>query len=291
MTQNAPETQAEPAGIDSHVYILDPARFAYAEGIGYRPLPHEIGPAAQLMEDASAQGFWGALAVQSSPYAYDNRAVIDAAHNSAGRIRFIGMFRPATTAADLARLMPQGLVGCRFNLVDFDGDGLVHAAAGPLLSALSELRLWTEVTASPRNWAELIPMFRAHRSPLLVDHLGGCLAGGQGPLLPDHDTLRRLADLEDVCLKISSVNRISMQREAFSDLDDLVADAVDLFGLDRLVWGSGWPFINQARPVDYTALTDALRRWFPDRDDRHRLIWDTPSRLFGFQRPGSEKRD
>ena len=175
--------------------------------------------------------------------------------------------------------------------LDFDGDGLVHAAAGPLLSALSELRLWTEVTASPRNWAELIPMFRAHRSPLLVDHLGGCLAGGQGPLLPDHDTLRRLADLEDVCLKISSVNRISMQREAFSDLDDLVADAVDLFGLDRLVWGSGWPFINQARPVDYTALTDALRRWFPDRDDRHRLIWDTPSRLFGFQRPGSEKRD
>jgi predicted TIM-barrel fold metal-dependent hydrolase len=35
--------------------------------------------------------------------------------------------------------------------------------------------------------------------------------------------------------------------------------------------------------MDYGPLLAALSRIFPDPDDQHRLLWQTPARLLGFE--------
>jgi hypothetical protein len=60
---------------------------------------------------------------------------------------------------------------------------------------------------------------------------------------------------------------------------------VDAFTLDNCMWASDWPFLRARERVDYGPLLTLVEQLFPDAADRRKLFWDTPSRLFGFDRP------
>jgi len=55
------------------------------------------------------------------------------------------------------------------------------------------------------------------------------------------------------------------------------------FGPDRLVWGSDWPHTQHREIANYTAAHAALADWVPDAAERHRILVDTPARLFKFK--------
>ena len=40
--------------------------------------------------------------------------------------------------------------------------------------------------------------------------------------------------------------------------------------------------------VDYGPVTTCIKRWLPDPEDRRKVLWDNPQRLFGF---GLERGD
>ena len=56
----------------------------------------------------------------------------------------------------------------------------------------------------------------------------------------------------------------------------------DAFGFDACVWGSDWPFLRAGERVDYGLLLKLVEQLFPHREDRRKLLWETPRRLFGF---------
>jgi predicted TIM-barrel fold metal-dependent hydrolase len=55
------------------------------------------------------------------------------------------------------------------------------------------------------------------------------------------------------------------------------------FTTERCVWGSDWPFLRASSRIDYGPQLGALSRWLPDQHERTRVLWDNPSRIFGFQ--------
>jgi predicted TIM-barrel fold metal-dependent hydrolase len=66
-------------------------------------------------------------------------------------------------------------------------------------------------------------------------------------------------------------------------VDPFIEAAINAFTLDHCVWGSDWPFVRMDERVDYGPTLNCLGRWLPDAADRDRVLWETPSRLFGFK--------
>ncbi|MGE0846603.1 MAG: amidohydrolase [Flavobacteriaceae bacterium] len=275
---------AEPAPfIDSHFYIVDPARFPFAPGRqGYQPKPHEIGQVDDYVARMDGRGIARAVAIQPSPYAFDSSPVVDAVTRHGGRLRAVGVFPSETPAAALAALKERGIVGARFNIADFQRDALAGPAAERYLAVLAELGLFAEIYALPEQWPDLYEVVRRSGVRVVIDHFGCGNDRQLNPVLATRGHLERLADLGDSYVKLTSANRLSHKPETFDDLDPVVGMLRDLFGPDRMLWGSGWPFLNAPRPVTYEVLTGNFRRWFPDEADRRRILGDVPARLFSF---------
>ena len=83
-------------------------------------------------------------------------------------------------------------------------------------------------------------------------------------------------------VKLSGPFRSSVQGYPYTDTDRFVTACIEAFTLDRCVWGSDWPFVRMDERVDYGPPLTCLYRWLPDEKDRRKVLWETPSRLFGF---------
>lgn len=69
----------------------------------------------------------------------------------------------------------------------------------------------------------------------------------------------------------------------YRDVDPFIAVAIEAYTLERCVWGSDWPFVRMDERMDYGPPLTCLPRWLPDPQDRRKVLWDTPARLFGFK--------
>jgi predicted TIM-barrel fold metal-dependent hydrolase len=83
-------------------------------------------------------------------------------------------------------------------------------------------------------------------------------------------------------VKLSGPFRCSQEGYPYRDVDPFIAAAIDVYTLDRCIWGSDWPFVRMDERVDYGPPLACLQRWLPAEEDRHTVLWRTPARLFGF---------
>jgi predicted TIM-barrel fold metal-dependent hydrolase len=49
------------------------------------------------------------------------------------------------------------------------------------------------------------------------------------------------------------------------------------------MWGSDWPFLRAPERIDYGTILALMEQLVPGVDDRRKIMWDTPARLFGFE--------
>ena len=68
----------------------------------------------------------------------------------------------------------------------------------------------------------------------------------------------------------------------YLDVDPYIEAAIEAFTLDACVWGSDWPWVRMDERMDYGPVYACLNRWLPDPQDRVKVLWETPARLFGF---------
>ena len=71
-----------------------------------------------------SHGISHGLAVQPSGYGYNNAALLDSVRQSKGRLKGIAVVPPGIGEGKLHELKDAGVVGVRFNLVDFNPTGL-----------------------------------------------------------------------------------------------------------------------------------------------------------------------
>ena len=75
--------------------------------------------------------------------------------------------------------------------------------------------------------------------------------------------------IERVCWHAAIVRRIEQHH-------------IEAFTLDACVWASDWPFLKASKRIDYGPLLKLVQNLVPGEDDRHKLLWETPRKLFGF---------
>jgi predicted TIM-barrel fold metal-dependent hydrolase len=269
--------------IDTHAHIIDPARFPFAAGPGYKPKAHEHGTAEAYCATLDANGVAHALLVQPSGYGYDNGAMLDAMARFPGRFKAIAVVDPATSERDLRDFAEKGVVGVRFNLQSYRGDALDGPEAERFLARLEALGWFAQVFADDAKWVRVAPLLRRSGVKVLVDHFG-VSDPSAGLAQPGFAAVLDLGREGRAAVKLSAPFRISRRPGEFSDLDPFVAALVGAFGIEGCVWGSDWPFLDLPDGPSYTASLGAVGRWLDTTERREAVLSANPARLFGFGR-------
>jgi predicted TIM-barrel fold metal-dependent hydrolase len=221
------------------------------------------------------------LLVQPSCYGVDNAAMLDAIAGSRGRFGGIAVVAPDVSERQLAALADRGVVGVRFNLVNYDRHAIAKAAAAGLLDRLRDLACFAQIFAQDEQWPELAALLRRSKVKVLIDHFDvRDIAAGV-----DSAGFRSVLELGRsgiAAVKLSAPFRLVSRPGAYGELDGFAAALLDAFGVDGCVWGSDWPFLAVPDAPRYGDLLAVPARWLADPTDRLRVLRHNPIRLFGF---------
>jgi predicted TIM-barrel fold metal-dependent hydrolase len=266
--------------IDCHAHVLDPGRFPYSPDVAYKPSGQEIGTADQFVHVLETYGVSHALLVQpNSGYGRDNACLLDAIARYPTIFKGIAIVDRDASTDDLKALQRQGIVGVAFNPTVY-GNGY-YAETLPLIRRLADLDMFLQLQvehdlfAMYRPWIETVPI------KVLIDHCARPTPSA-GLAQPGFSDLLALSETGRVSVKLSGYAKFAQTPYPFPDTLPLVRALVGAFGLDHCMWASDWPYLRATDRQDYGPLLKLTEQLFPDAADRHQLLWETPSRLFGF---------
>jgi predicted TIM-barrel fold metal-dependent hydrolase len=274
--------------IDCHIHAIDPVRFPYAADTPYRPSGQEIAPAAHLIGVLDAFNVEHALIVgTNSGYGTDSRLLLDALQLGNGRFKGVAVVENDVDLRELERLKAAGVVGVAFN-APFHGTDYYRDTA-PLIEKLVDLGLFLQIQVEQDQLLALLPLIEKSTVRLVIDHCGRPVVE-QGVTHRAFQALLAIGRERDAHVKLSGYYKFSRQPYPYADTWPFMAALVEAFTLDRCVWGSDWPFLRADVRMDYGPLLAALSQIFPDPDDQHRLLWQTPARLLGFEAQFTSQR-
>jgi L-fuconolactonase len=138
----------------------------------------------------------------------------------------------------------------------------------------------TELTAA-------LATVRAHPDVgFVIDHLAKPPIHS-GELGPWQSLLRPFGELENVACKVSGlVTEANWATWTVDDLKPYVESAIEIFGPDRLMFGSDWPVCLLA--ASYEEVVDAARSTTAGLSpgERDQLFGETARRVYGLDRAG-----
>lgn len=245
---------AGPPRIDAHQHFWALSRGDYGwlrpEMV---PIHRDFAPADldPLLREA---GIAGTIAVQAAPTEAETHYLLDLAAGCGTILGVVGWSDlEAADAPGRIRALAADplLVGLRPMVHDIaDDDWLLRPALGPAVAEMQSQGLVFDALVRPRHLPRLIRFAQAHPGlPVVVDHLAkpaiaaGPESAGWGAWARD---MASLAAMPQVSCKLSG-----MATEAGPDWDverlrPFARLALELFGPDRLLWGSDWPVLRLA---------------------------------------------
>jgi L-fuconolactonase len=271
--------RAEPrvGAIDTHTHFYDTGR---PQGV---PWP---GPSDELLYRphlpgafeavARPHGVVGTIAVEASPWPEDNQWVLELAEDHPIIVGFVGNLQAGRPgfAADLERYAGHPLfLGLRFGAGAL-ARGLGEAAFESDVRRVAERRFTLDLLGGASMLSDAARLARlAPELPIVLNHLpfpewdGD--PGAAGRALAD------LVRLPNVHAKVSGVVRRAGEVViADPDFHRPALDALwDLFGPDRLLFGSNWPVSERIAP--YSVVHGVVADYLSSRgsEDAERFFW------------------
>ena len=256
--------------VDAHHHLWDPARGEYPWMTGeFAPLRREYAP-EHLRPELAAHHVQATVVVQVRADVGETRDLLELATRHrflAGVVGWVDLTsRHVARRLAALRAGPGGqhLVGVRHNVADErDPQWLLRADVQRGLDAIAEAGLAFDLEVGPRELAAAARVAAGHPDlRFVLDHLGKppIAAGGSGPWR------RGFADVAaagNVWCKLSGlVTEADWAAWTTADLAPYVREAVDRFGVSRLLFGSDWPVCELA--ASYGQVLNAMRHALPD---------------------------
>lgn len=268
--------------IDCHAHVIDPANFPYSARVAYRPAGQEIGTTAQFLQVMECHGVKHALLVQpNSGYGSDNSCMLDAVAKSDGRFKGIAIVDLEADVATLKEFKAQGIVGAAINPTFHGND--YYKNADSLMKRLADLDMFLDLQVEKDQFLMYEPWIERIPVKVLIDHTGRPTPPA-GLSEPAFAAMLRLAKTRRVSVKISGYAKFAEMPYPFEDCWPFVRAIADAFTLDHCMWASDWPYLRAPERQDYGPLVQLAGQLFPNANDRRKLFWETPNRLFKFAR-------
>ena len=266
--------------IDCHCHILDPRRYPYAADVKYRPGGQEIGSEVQFNALCEAYNVSHAVLVgPNSGYGEDNRCLLDVIERSRGRFKGIAVVHNDASSESLTSLKAKGIVGIAINATYHSAD--YYANLKPLIRRLADLDMFLNIQVEGDQLTELAHLIHNSGVKMLIDHSGRPVLE-HGLSQAGFAMLCAMGKNERAVIKLSGLAKFSRAEFPYEDTWPFVRALVDSFGPDRCIWGSDWPFLRAPERLDYGVLLSLVDKLFPNAQQRQKLLWDNPHRLFGF---------
>lgn len=275
----APKLLLPPGSCDAHCHIFGPAgRFPYAPERTFTPLD---APKEQLRALHAHLGLTRAVVVQSSCHGHDHRVLLDALAAGGGRVRGVALIGETTSRAEVEELHRAGVRAFRLNFLPHLRSRPTHTEIDAVLERVDGLGWAAQLHVRGDDLPGLTDVVRALPGRVVIDHMGRVdLTAGRDS--PATRTLRTLLDTGDVWVKVSGVDRISLQGPPYTDAVTLAASLV-AHAPERVVWGTDYPHVNiTGDPPDDGLLVDLLEHIAPEPAVLQRLLVTNPTELFDF---------
>ena len=268
-----------PGAIDAHCHILGPGEvFPYAAERKYTPCD---ATKEKLWALRDHLGFERNVIVQASCHGTDNRALLDALENSAGRARGVVSVEKTVTDERLQALHNAGVRGVRFNFVKRLVDTLPHQTLAEIAERISALGWHTVIYFESQDLAPLYDFFSSLPGTVVVDHMGRPDVGLPVDGADFELFLKLLSDNDNFYSKVSCPDRLSkLGPPKYSDVLPFAKTLIEGFP-GRVLWGTDWPHPNMKTHMpDDGKLVDIIPLIASTSTLQHKLLVDNPMSLY-----------
>ena len=269
-----------PAGaVDAHCHVFGPGdTFPFAEKRKYTPCD---APKEKLWALRDHLGFSRNVIVQATCHGADNRALVDALHDSDGKARGVATVDRSITDAELKTLHAAGVRAVRFNFVKRLVDALPFDSLVEIAERIKPLGWHIVIYFEATELPELYDFFTALPTTVVVDHMGrpDVSKAVDGP---EFDLFVKLmTEHTNFWSKVSCPERLSLEGPPhYSDVIPFAKCIVESFP-ERVLWGTDWPHPNMKNHMpDDGHLVDLIPHIAPTVDLQRKLLIDNPMRLY-----------
>ena len=280
--------------IDTHIHLYDPSR---PEGLPWPPKTDSILYKPALPDRyktvINGLGIRGAIAIECSPWESDNDWLLKAASQDPIIVGVIGDLVPGSSsfrktldrisANSLFRGIRYGNLWDRNLLVDMSKTGFIED-----LKALSQAKL---VLDSANPDAELILALvrikdRIPELTVVLDHLPNAQIPSETVAQKEYSAnLERLRDSPRVFVKLSEIpTRVNDEVQLDSSFYKQKLDTLwDLFGENRVLFGSDWP--NSDHLANYLQTLELIRKYVEakGRTAEEKFLWRNSISAYNWQ--------
>jgi predicted TIM-barrel fold metal-dependent hydrolase len=257
--------------IDTHVHVFakDQSQFPYHPNAPFRPPP---APIEQYIEQMDKMAIDRAVLVHPEPYQSDHRYLLYCLEKHPERLKGTCLFDPEAPDSpralrELVQKQPR-IVALRIHAYRPDKvPSILSAPVQTLWQRAGALGLVMQMHIVPRYARDVEELVKIYSDiDVLIDHLGRPAQSDE----EEYEYVLRLAQFDNVYMKLSGVRYISKEPFPHQDAQPLVRQVVETFGSERMLWGGGNPAIVETL-LDF--LTEA---------ERQKVLGDTAAKLFGF---------
>jgi L-fuconolactonase len=256
--------------IDAHQHFWDPGRGDYGWLTPDLPIHRVYGPDA-LAPLMQAAGVDASIIVQAAPTIAETDYILTIARRTPsvlGVVGWIAMDAPDAAAQVTSRATDPLFLGVRPMLQDIaQPDWILRPEIEPALHAVTETGLVFDALMLSHQLGVAEELARRHPElSIVLDHGAKPKLGDGTAMAMWRNDMTKLARRLNVTCKLSGLltqlppgGNIAMATAAMDIL-------FDLFGAERLLWGSDWPVLTLAGDYQswFTQARDAVARYQPD---------------------------
>lgn len=256
--------------VDAHQHFWDPARGDYGWLKPDNPI-HRIYAPDDLKPLLDEAGVNGTILVQAAPTPGETDYMLDIARRAPWILGVVGWIDLlAANAVDEIRRRARDplFLGVRPMLQDLpDPDWILKPALAPALEAIAAEGLVFDALILSHQIAAITELAQRHaRLPIMLDHGAKPRLGDAAAMLRWAKDMEKLAVLPNVACKVSGLLTELTPTGTRETIARAIGVLFDLFGAQRLVWGSDWPVLTLAG--NYRDWFDLAREAIAAKDER-----------------------
>jgi L-fuconolactonase len=278
--------------IDAHQHYWKLAWSEYAWMQPHTAIQRDYGP-DDLTPQLQAAGIGATVVVQADATERETDRLIELARRTPTVLGIVGWidFTAPDAVVQVERRAKEPLLrGLRpmLELVD-DPEWILQPQFGPVLQAMVRTGLCFDALIQPRHLPAITAMIDRHPNlSVVIDHGGKpdlALQGRQTVAFARwRDGMRALAAHSHVHCKLSGLLTLAPPDWTNDDILPAAETLLDLFGPDRLIWGSDWPVVTLAGTYQQWAeVTEHVLRGLSD--GQRGAVWGGNAvRFYGLER-------